>query len=434
MQLIFSFFHHISTYLKSDLMKLKITAFLLTLCSFISVNSIAENKEFENFAQHQSQLMHQAYEKRDVKGYGQLLDEFKNKYDQLTANDKKLYAVYLIDGYYNYSCTYSLLNNKGPAIGYLDKAIKAGYTNYSHIAEDSDLDNIRKDPAFIALVQPLRKVGDYMYIIQHAKAYNANDNRPIPTFTYQAATDPNLVILRKTFKLDSIAGSGNEVSKVINLMYWVHNMVPHDGNHENPAVRNALSMINQCKKENRGLNCRGLATVLNECYLSMSINSRFVTCLPKDSLHVDNDCHVINMVYINSLKKWIWIDPTFCAYVMDEKGQLLGLEEVRERLIDDKPLIINPDANWNHKASETKEYYLGYYMAKNLYRLECPVSSEFDTETRMPGKKISYVDLLPLDYFNQKPDRTESTNQSNQTTFISYNTNNPSLFWTAPGK
>ena len=296
------------------------------------------------------------------------------------------------------------------------------------------LDNIRKDPAFEKLVLPLRKVGDYMYIIKNAKAYNPNDNRPLPTFTYQSKSDPNLVILRKTFNLDSIAGAGNETSKVINLMYWVHNLVPHDGNHENPVVKNALSMINQCKRENRGLNCRGLATVLNECYLSMGIKSRFVTCLPKDSLHTDNDCHVINMVYINSLKKWIWIDPTFCAYVMDEKGQLLGLEEVRERLIEDKPLIINPDANWNHKASETKDYYLGYYMAKNLYRLECPVSSEYDTETRAAGKKIMYVDLLPLDYFNQKPDRSESTNTTNQTTLISYNTNNPALFWAVPEK
>ena len=73
-------------------------------------------------------------------------------------------------------------------------------------------------------------------------------------------------------------------------------------------------------------------------------------------------------------------------------------------------------------------------MAKNLYRLECPVSSEYDMETRTTGKKIVYVDLLPLDYFNQKPDRSESTNTINQTTLINYNTNNPALFWAAPNK
>jgi hypothetical protein len=192
-------------------------------------------------------------------------------------------------------------------------------------------------------------------------------------------------------------------------------------------------MITQCKKENRGLNCRGLATVLNECYLSMGIKSRFVTCLPKDSLHIDNDCHVINMVYIKSLNKWIWIDPTFCAYVMDDKGQLLSIQEVRERIVDNKPLIINPDANWNHKSSETINEYLYYYMAKNLYRLECGASSEYDAETRSAGKTVNYIELLPLEYFKQKPDKNESLNPAG-TSYITYNTNNPDAFWAAPGK
>ena len=215
-------------------MKQKICAFILILSCFISVNSFAENKEFETFAQHQSQLMQQAYEKRDLKAYGQLLDEFKSKYNQLPAADQKLYATYLIDGYYNFSCTYSLLKDKGPALDYLDKAIKAGYVNYMHIQEDSDLDNIRKDPAFVKLVFPLRKTGDYMYIIKNAKAYNPNDKRPIPTFTYQSANDPNLVILRKTFKLDSIAGAGNEVYRCIAqadrvVSYGLHGIAMKNG-------------------------------------------------------------------------------------------------------------------------------------------------------------------------------------------------------------
>ena len=231
--------------------------------------------------------------------------------------------------------------------------------------------------------------------------------------------------------MDSIAGTGNEVSKILNLMHWLHNLVPHDGNHENPTVKNAMSMIAVCKKENRGLNCRGLATVLNECYLSLGFKSRFVTCLPKDSLGVDNDCHVINMVYAPSLKKWLWIDPTFNSYVMNEKGELLGLEEVRQRIINDEPLIISPDANWNHKESETKDYYLNYYMAKNLYRLECPASSEYDTETGAPGKQINYIDLLPLDYFKQ-PTKSDWTNPNSKTTQIFYYTNNPAYFWQAP--
>jgi len=273
---------------------------------------------------------------------------------------------------------------------------------------------------------------DTLGTLKNAGKYNFTEKRELPKFTYQRADNPNLVALRKAFNLDSIAGQGNEVSKILSLLHWIHNLVPHDGNHENPAVMNAMNMIAVCKKDNRGLNCRGLATVLNECYLSMGIKSRFVTCLPKDSLGIDNDCHVINMVYSTELKKWLWIDPTFDAYVMNEKGELLGMEEVRERIINDNPLILNPEANWNHKSSQTKEYYLYNYMAKNLYLLECPLSSEYDTETRQAGKSISYMQLRPLDYFKKSIEMSSSTNNQNKTTFVNYKTNNPNIFWQAP--
>lgn len=267
----------------------------------------------------------------------------------------------------------------------------------------------------------------YLDKLKGASKYNFNDNREIPKFTYQDQSNPNLVALRKGFNLDSIAGFGNDVSKILNLLHWIHNLIPHDGNHENPTIKNAMSMIAQCKKEDRGLNCRGLSTVLNECYLSMGFKSRFITCMPKDS--VFDDCHVINSVYLPNDKKWIWIDPTNNAYVMNENGELLSIEEVRERIINDKPVILNPDANWNNKSSTTKQDYLYNYMAKNLYRLQCPLVSEYDTETWKEGKKITFVELLPLDAFQQKPDKSESKNTKTGTTFTYLKTNNPNNFW-----
>jgi len=250
----------------------------------------------------------------------------------------------------------------------------------------------------------------YLQKLQNAEKYNFSDNRFIPNFSYQSIENPNLAKIRKDLKLDSIAGTGNEISKIINLMHWVHNIIRHDGSAPtNPTLRNSIDIIKVCKTENRGVNCRMMATVLNECYLSMGIKSRFVTCMPKETIF--EDCHVINMVYSNDLKKWIWIDPTFDAYVMNEKGELLGLVEVRERLISGKTLILNPDANWNRKSTQTKEYYLEYYMAKNLYRLRTPLFSEYDTETISNGKEITYVELLPLDGIEQNPQKKEEINK-----------------------
>ena len=270
----------------------------------------------------------------------------------------------------------------------------------------------------------------YLEKLKIAKDYKYETDVEVPAFTYQDASDPSLVALREGFNLDSIAGTGNEVSQILNLMHWIHDLVPHDGNSLIPAARNAMDLIRVCKSEERGLNCRGLSTVLNECYLSMGFKSRFVTCMPKEKDF--QDCHVINMVYSNDLQKWIWLDPTHDAYILDEKGELLGFQEVRERLINGKMLILNPDANWNNKNSTLKENYLYNYMAKNLYRFSSPLHSRYDIETREKGKRLEYVELLPLDGLHQLPKISEKTYPKSGVTFKTYKTNNPNIFWAPP--
>lgn len=283
-----------------------------------------------------------------------------------------------------------------------------------------------KDTAKTRVVfQPTR-----LNMLKAAAAYDANDQRYVPKFSYQSVSDTNLQRIRRELKLDSIAGNGSELSKIFNLMHWVHNLIKHDGNSNNPTLKNAIDLIKVCKQENRGVNCRMLATILNECYLSLGIRSRYITCMPKETQF--DDCHVINMVYSRQLDKWIWIDPTFDAYVMDEKGQLLGIQEVRERLIQGRPLILNADANWNRGSLQTKEQYLEQYMAKNLYRLQTPLVSEYDTETWKSGKQVSYVELLPLDGLAQLPQQKTQTNATTGVVFTNYKTNNPAIFWAKP--
>ena len=100
------------------------------------------------------------------------------------------------------------------------------------------------------------------------------------------------------------------------------------------------------------------------------------------------------------------MDPTFAAYITDDKGMLLSIQEVRERLRMSLPLVLNDDANWNHKSKQTKENYLDYYMTKNLYHLECFNNTGFNTETYIKGTtdipeyatNHYYVDLCPQGY------------------------------------
>ncbi len=413
-------------------MNLKSIVLPILLATFFTAGAQKTDTTFKDFAEKQAALFTKAYQARDLKTYHRLLNDWSKRFDDLPKEEKGQFSHYNINALYNLACTYALLGNKPQALDYLEKSIQNGYTNYQHIQSDTDLDNLRSEARYTSILNPLRETGDYLYILKKAGTYNHNDNRPIPAFTYQTSSAPELVALKKAFNLDSIAGTGNETSKVLNLLNWVHELIPHDGNHENPVVKNAMNMIAICKKDERGLNCRGLATVLNEAYLAAGFKSRLVTCLPKDSLGIDPDCHVINMVYLPSAKKWVWVDPTNDAYVMNEKGELLGIADVRKAIIEDRALILNPTANWNHKESTTKENYLYRYMAKNLYILQCPVNSAYDIETPADGKTVEYIQLNPLDYFKQTPDRSQRTSKQSGTTYVFYNTNNPDAFFQIP--
>ena len=408
---------------------------LIALCILLLSIPLQSNAQSESitrfmeFFESKASIFDDAYTRRDVEAYKKPLADVIAQYEALSAKDQKVMSAYATNLYYNLCCIHSLLNQKDLALRSLKKTVDLGYTDYAHIQQDTDLDNIRKEAEFAVIMERIRKVGDFLTILKGAGSYNNADKRPIPTFTYQSMNDPNLVALRKGFNLDSIAGNGPDVVKIINLLRWIHNLIPHNGSGGLPQVRNAMSMINQCKSEGRGLNCRGLSIVLNECYLALGIRSRIVTCLPKDSLKTDPDCHVINMVYVESLKKWVWIDATENAYVMNERGEMLSIEEVRDRLIQGKPLILNADANWNNKNMTRKERYLESYMAKNLYMLECPVSSQYNMETPLEGTSIEYVRLLPLEYNEQTPQREVVTDSALKRTWVTYKTNNPRLFW-----
>jgi len=194
--------------------------------------------------------------------------------------------------------------------------------------------------------------------------------------------------------LDSIAGHGDEISKILNMLNWVRYNIRHDGNNNALGELDAIDVYNYHKATNKGVNCRDLAITLNEMYLAIGFKSRYVTCGSKDNSEV----HVINSVYSTTLNKWLWIDPTCNAYWKDKNGNLLSIEEVRERLIDDLPLQLNDDASWNNEEKKTKENYLGAWVSKLLYWFECTESSSFNVESRYRDTNQTYIRLVPLGY------------------------------------
>lgn len=279
---------------------------------------------------------------------------------------------------YDMACLYALTGQKKKALQELEKSVDLGYKNYNNMRYDNDLTSLRKDKKFQALlaeVKGRRPLG----VLQKSAPYAIDSVKKDNPFRYQPQESMNLRMVRDYFKLDSVAGQGDELSKIINLLHFAHDNIRHDGNNRAFAELDAIDLYNYYKTTGRGVNCRQLAISLCEMYLSMGIPARYVTCMPADPN--DYECHVINTVWSNQLQKWLYIDPTMDAWVMDEDGTILSIAEVRERLINDQQLVLCETANWNHESLQTKDYYLDEYMAKNLYYFVCKKISRFNPES-----------------------------------------------------
>ncbi len=252
----------------------------------------------------------------------------------------------------------------------------------------------------------------------------------MPPFIYSPTTDSGLMKLRSLYALDSVRREKGEVDRIVSLMKWAHRSVKHDGsvNPLNLKDRNALTILDSCRATNRGVNCRMIATLLNEVYLAMGFGSRHITCLPKDPK--DPDCHVINIVYSDSLKKWLYMDPTFQAYFMDSVGQLLSIEDVRQLMASGHQLFVNDDIDYNGQPHDKQIYYR--YMSKNLFRFSCPVSSEFNYESKLGLREWVY--LNPIGYADDMAGTADTTWTEHKETvkFIDYYTNDNRVFWAPP--
>jgi len=404
-----------------------LTAGIILLTAVFSTSVMAQNEiSIDKFMEQAVPLIEQANEYSEVKNDHQMAEKIIKDvltlFSHLSKEDQKEYKYIGGEIYIGLTVCLSMQKKINEAVDAFEKAVKKyEYANYSRAKDDPDLANIRSDERFIALMESISKDSDdntekinYLDILRQAGKYQNADTTGLPRFTYEAVTSENLKNVRQFFKLDTIAGQGDEISIIINLMTWVHSNIRHDGKNYALCEFTAIDIYNYHKSTGKGVNCRHLAITLNELYLAMGFKSRYVTCLPKDEK--DSDCHVINSVYSTTLKKWLWMDPSFNAYVKDENGNLLCIEEVRDRLIDGRPLALNEDANYNNEKETTKEWYLDNYMAKNLYWFDRPVNSQFNVESRYRNTNQPFVSLLPLG-----TERTGSTSK--------VKTNDAAYFW-----
>ncbi|MDE6280008.1 MAG: leucine-rich repeat protein, partial [Paramuribaculum sp.] len=299
--------------------------------------------------------------------------------------------------------------------------IMADYSN-SHLKELLDL---YKEPELYAewtlsgtFADPDRNISK-LELLKKSPNYKSGTGERID-FKYVLTGDSLLELTRQRFNLDSVAGNGDELSRIKNLLHFTHDAVRHDGGSMWPAVpTNFRALYDVCKEDNRGINCRFMAIMLAEALMAEGIPARYLTCIPKYN-DTDNDCHVITVAWSKDLGKWVWVDPTFDAWVTDENDVMLSPEEVRSRLIAGEPLKLSEGANWNHQQDQTIEDYLYNYMAKNLYIIGSNTINQAEPEGQ----------------YSSRINKTERGKQiylvPEGITYSNNMTNDPEAFWAAP--
>ncbi len=266
----------------------------------------------------------------------------------------------------------------------------------------------------------LKTKKQYITLLNQHQAYSSKQDTSMPEFMYVEPSHYMLDSLRIKYNLDSVAGNGSETDQIIRLMRWAHYIAPHSTfNAIKPEKRNAFKIIDV----DGGVNCRMVGTVLNEAYLSLGFKSRLITCTPHSDDYKEN--HSLTIVYSNSLQKWLYMDPTWEAYFMDQDSTLLGPLEIRQRMANKEPLFVADNINYNGTKYLTNAGYK-WYMSKNLFRFYCTDSSEPGYETKKGIR--TFIHLYPEGYHLERIGRTDTTRK----VFIDKYTNNKDYFFRKP--
>lgn len=258
---------------------------------------------------------------------------------------------------------------------------------------------------------------DYIRILQLFSEFDYCETNEKFIFQYKTH-DIQLLKLLEQFDYPHQIIDGKEFRSMVQLMIWVFEHLIGDGMCIPPANLNAAYILKMTKTKQIKSNCFMYAVVLNEIFLSMGIKSRMVRCMPMDLVY--NDCHCVTEAYCEEYDKWIVFDAANKAYYVDEHMKPLNLFEIRENILNRRPLVVPM-----MKRSLSSKLF--QYLAKNLVRFESDRISQYNAETQEGERSIFHFQSTNFPIW----DKTVEFPERNLT-LHHLHTSNPDLFWAKP--
>lgn len=234
---------------------------------------------------------------------------------------------------------------------------------------------------------------EHIELLQKANAYQSDT----VDFTFELSSPTDKANeLRDYFQLDSLIKESTNTWDATLRIAQIAASIKHDNPEPRPTKYNSIDLWKWAKEHPKGFNCRAHSIMLHELLLSVGIANRVITCSPKDT--TDQDCHVVNSVWLPEMNKWVMVDSDKHSYCTDTKGNLLSLEEMRDRIIKQEPI----DFISFTVDSINRKDLLHYYWAKNLYYFDAVEKQTYDVESGS-NNNFRKIYLVP-----QKPDAPKS--------------------------
>ncbi|WP_126970383.1 transglutaminase-like domain-containing protein [Gynurincola endophyticus] len=153
----------------------------------------------------------------------------------------------------------------------------------------------------------------------------------------------NLVALRKEYQLDSIVkDSKTDFEKLSKIQSWVQGRWKHDGENV-PEYNDAMYILKEAEKGRR-FRCVEYSIVANQCLAALGFRVRTLGLMAKDISDVKwGGGHVVNEVYLDDIKKWVFIDPQYDV-ITTYNGQPLNAVELQYCIANAKDFeLVNPN-------------------------------------------------------------------------------------------
>ena len=266
--------------------------------------------------------------------------------------------------------------------------------------------------------RPERRYHDYVQLLRTSGGLETD------TVTFEMKIIQDTIRAKEIltyFNLDSLYDAdANTWAKALAIGQFVASNIPHDNQEIEPEHRNAIDLWEYTKNVAPAFNCRLHSILTFELMLAAGLEARYVTCLPEDE--DDNDCHVVNEVWLPEQGKWAMIDSDMGGhYICDVDAVPLSLKEIREHYISGEDMVIYDLL----KDAPTKARFYSAYMAKNTYWFRCPETLSYYQEDCDENRKREagrHINLVPAGF--------ESFIEDND----NVSTSNADIFWAAPIK